>query len=85
MRNWRVPDVEGTQEPQEPASIIKRRIDQRIDEILDLWRRDPAEAMNQARRLREWVERQGTTGQAELDRQEALTEVIYLIAIFQQG
>jgi hypothetical protein len=65
----------------DPSSMVKRRISQCIDEILEKATKDQKEALEEAVRLYAWLRKQQTTGQAELDRQEGLDEAKDLIDI----
>jgi hypothetical protein len=58
---------------------------QRIDQILDLAGKNKAQAIQEALRLRKWLEQQQTTGQAEVDRQAVLEEIKLLIDLIRKS
>jgi hypothetical protein len=71
--------------PASHASIVKPRINQRIDEILDLAMRDRFAAVTAALRLRRWFDQQNPSGQPVPEREELLNELDDLIGILRNG
>lgn len=76
-------DINGEIDPALP-SIIRPRIARRIDELLDLAIKDREEGIRMARRLREWLKRQGTYPAAHRDIPDVIKEIDVLIETFRK-
>jgi hypothetical protein len=62
-----------------PGTFAKQRYEQRIDELLDLATRDPAEAARQSRRFLEWLAKHGSRDpevEAAMDQLRSLLELL---------
>jgi hypothetical protein len=65
-------------------SIIKRSVGRQIDEIFDIAKNDPEEALKRARRHREWLKRKMGAGQGHQDLPEVIKELGDLIDILRR-